>query len=153
MEVAFTGWRVGLQKEQLAELLMSEARVSAKQANELVERILAIPVESIELSTPEKAQKVVASADQLGVPGHAEGRKVTFSGWRLGLGEKRFVEVLESVGDVPPTLARAVAHRLAEGPMVLVVTANSIAAGDLIDQATPLGAVCKLAEASMWDLD
>jgi len=143
MEVAFTGFRVGLKKEPLVELLMSEARMSAKQAQETVERILAIPVESIEVSTPEKAAKVASS----------EGRKVNFSGWRLGMGERRFVEVLESLGDVPPTLARATAHRLAEGPMVLVVTPNSVAAGELIDQATPLGAVCRLAEASMWDLE
>jgi len=153
MEVAFTGFRVGLKKEPLVELLMSEARMSAKQAQETVERILAIPVESIEVSTPEKAAKVASSVEGLGVPASSEGRKVNFSGWRLGMGERRFVEVLESLGDVPPTLARATAHRLAEGPMVLVVTPNSVAAGELIDQATPLGAVCRLAEASMWDLE
>jgi hypothetical protein len=153
MEVAFTGWRDGLKKEELVRAIQSETRLTAEKAQETVERILAIPSEKLEVGTPESAQAVVAGATRLGVAAWAEGQSVTIAGWRLGLGEKRFIEMLEEVGDVAPTLARATAHRLAEGPVVLVDCGNGYRANQLVQKATPLGVICRLAEASIWDFE
>ncbi|HLL56160.1 MAG TPA: hypothetical protein VK447_21535 [Myxococcaceae bacterium] len=153
MDVAFTGWRQGLQKDALVQAIRSETRLSTEKAAETVDKILAIPTERVEVLTPENAQAVVAGAERLGVAAWAEGAAVTIAGWRLGLGERRFVEMLEELGDVPPTLARAVTHRLAEGPVVLVDCGNGYRANQLVQKAAPLGVICRLAEASIWDFD
>lgn len=151
MDVVFTGWRVGLQVGPLAELLRAEAGLSAAKAEALAGQIAAIPVEEVECDSPEIAAAVGDAARQLGLPCDVKGNAVSFSGWVYGLSEKPLVDVLEGLGDLPPTMVRALVHHLSEGPVVLVHCDSEAHAHALVAKAAALGAVCQVTASGSYE--
>jgi hypothetical protein len=151
MDVVFTGWRSGLQAAPLAELLQAEAGLPPARARALTEQLAAIPLEELECDSPEVAASLAAAVGRLGLPCEARGAVAAFSGWRYGLQDKALVDLLEGIADVPPTRARALAHHLSEGPVVLVHCDSEAHAHALVEKAAALGAVCQVTRSASFE--
>ena len=146
MRLLFSGWKANPRSVDLVHLLRRDLNLSLGKAKQLVDSIVARPVEVVEMPNETAARSLSARGIDIGLYAEPRGKRLYVTGCRPAEDRGALALFLSSHGEFAPDEAARIAERLTLPAPTSIEVSERQQAQRCSEAAEQLGFVCTVAE-------